>query len=76
VQDDDIIRINTPNRNIDVVLGAAGLDARRAAENVKGATVWKPSEVRPRKVTASLRAYVMLAISADKGAVRDSGKLE
>ena len=76
VQNGDIIRINIPNRSIDVVLSVAELDARRAAENAKGAAAWKPTEVRPRKVSASLKAYAMLATSADKGAVRDLSKLD
>ncbi|AQT61604.1 dihydroxy-acid dehydratase [Cellvibrio mixtus] len=76
VQTGDIIRIDIPNRSINVVLTDAELDARRAAENAKGPLAWKPSEVRPRKVSASLKAYAMLATSADKGAVRDLSKLD
>lgn len=76
VQTGDIIRIDIPNRSINVVLTDAELDARRAAENAKGPLAWKPSEIRPRKVSASLKAYAMLATSADKGAVRDLSKLD
>jgi dihydroxy-acid dehydratase len=76
VQNGDIIRIDIPNRSINVVLTDNELDARRAAENAKGPLAWKPSEVRPRKVSASLKAYAMLATSADKGAVRDLSKLD
>lgn len=64
----DLIRIDIPNRSINVLLSDAELDARRAA---KGPLPWKPAAMRPRKVTASLKAYAMLATSADKGAVRD-----
>lgn len=56
--------------------GVSELDARRAAENAKGPAAWKPSEVRPRKISASLKAYALLATSADKGAVRDLSKLD
>jgi len=41
---------------------------RRAEQDAKG---WKPMKQRPRKVSAALKAYAMLATSADKGAVRD-----
>lgn len=76
VQTGDIIKIDIPNRSINVDLTDAQLEERRAAENAKGAAAWKPTEVRPRKVTASLKAYAMLATSADKGAVRDLSKLD
>ena len=46
--------------------------ARRVEQNAKG---WKPAEPRPRKVSPALRAYALLATSADKGAVRDLEKL-
>jgi len=35
----------------------------------------RPAELRPRKVSAALRAYALLCTSADKGAVRDLEKL-
>ncbi len=37
---------------------------------------WKPAKPRPRKVSAALKAYALLATSADKGAVRDLVKLD
>jgi dihydroxy-acid dehydratase len=76
VRTGDIIKIDIPNRSINVALTENELDARRAEENAKGPAAWKPTEVRPRKVTASLKAYAMLATSADKGAVRDLSKLD
>jgi dihydroxy-acid dehydratase len=42
--------------------------ARRVEQDAKG---WKPVLPRPRKVSSALKAYAMLAMSADKGAVRD-----
>lgn len=42
----------------------------------KGSDAWKPVVQRERKVSAALKAYAMLATSADKGAVRDLSKLE
>jgi dihydroxy-acid dehydratase len=41
----------------------------------KGPLAWKPL-ARVRPVSLALKAYAMLATSADKGAVRDRTKLE
>jgi dihydroxy-acid dehydratase len=76
VEAGDIIHIDIPNRSINVKLSDSELADRRAAMEAKGNLAWKPTEIRPRKVTASLKAYAMLATSADKGAVRDLSKLD
>ncbi|GAB4203983.1 MAG: dihydroxy-acid dehydratase [Tibeticola sp.] len=68
VQPGDRIRIDIPNRRIDVLVSDEELARRRAAQDAKG---WKPAKPRPRKVSAALKAYAMLATSADKGAVRN-----
>ena len=73
VRNGDRIRIDIPNRTIDVLLSDEELAARRAEQDKLG---WKPAKPRPRKVSAALKAYAMLATSADKGAVRDLSKLE
>ncbi|HMW47062.1 MAG TPA: dihydroxy-acid dehydratase [Cellvibrionaceae bacterium] len=72
VQNGDLIRIDIPNRSINVLVSDAELAARREQQNAKG---WKPAEPRPRKVSPALRAYALLATSADQGAVRDLDKL-
>ena len=72
VRNGDRIRIDIPARRIDLLLDDATLAARRAEQDALG---WKPREVRPRKVTGALKAYALLATSADKGAVRDLAKL-
>jgi dihydroxy-acid dehydratase len=72
VRNGDRIRIDIPNRSIDVLVGDAELARRRAAQDAVG---WKPALPRPRKVSAALKAYALLATSADKGAVRDSSLL-
>lgn len=64
----DKIRIDIPNRTIDVLLSEQELDSRRAEQDKIG---WKPLKTRPRKVSAALKAYAMLATSADRGAVRN-----
>ncbi len=73
VRNGDRIRIDIPNRRIDVLLSDAELAARRAEQDAKG---WKPAQPRPRKVSAALKAYAKLAMSADKGAVRDLSMLD
>ena len=72
VKDGDTINIDIPNRAINVDLTDDELASRRAEQDKKG---WQPVEARPRKVSAALKAYAMLATSADKGAVRDLSKL-
>ena len=76
VEEGDIIRIDIPNRSIDVVLPDGELEKRRATMEAKGSEAWAPVKVRPRKVSPALRAYAKMATSADKGAVRDVSKLD
>ncbi|MEC8859209.1 MAG: dihydroxy-acid dehydratase [Pseudomonadota bacterium] len=68
VRNGDRIRIDIPNRRIDMLVSDEELAARRAEQDTLG---WKPAEPRPRKVSAALKAYAMLATSADRGAVRN-----
>ncbi|OWA08510.1 dihydroxy-acid dehydratase [Streptomyces sp. CS227] len=70
VEDGDRIRIDIPNRSIDLLVDDATLDARREALGGR----YEPA-ARERKVSAALRAYAAMATSADKGAVRDVTKL-
>ncbi|WP_156727332.1 dihydroxy-acid dehydratase [Streptomyces apocyni] len=70
VQDGDRIRIDIPNRGIELLVSDEELAARRAALN----GVYAPKS-RERKVSQALRAYAAMATSADKGAVRDVTKL-
>ncbi len=72
VEDGDRIRIDIPARRIDLLLDEATLAQRRAEADARG---WKPREARPRKVTSALKAYALLATSADKGAVRNTALL-
>ena len=73
VRDGDRILIDIPNRSINLLVSEQELLARREAQDAKG---WKPVELRPRKVTTALKAYALLATSADKGAVRDKAMLD
>ncbi|MEY4641046.1 MAG: hypothetical protein RLZZ227_1040 [Pseudomonadota bacterium] len=70
VEPGDMIEIDIPNRTINLKVSDAELHKRRAAMEAKGASAWKPTEVRERKVSKALRAYASMATSADKGAVR------
>ena len=75
VETGDPIRIDIPQRRIDLMIDPALLAQRRADEEAKGKNAWCPAEARPRKVSAALKAYALLATSADMGAVRDLSKL-
>ncbi|MBH1709799.1 dihydroxy-acid dehydratase [Stenotrophomonas maltophilia] len=72
VEDGDRIRIDIPARRIDLLLDETTLAQRRADADARG---WKPRAPRPRKVTSALKAYALLATSADKGAVRNTALL-
>ena len=76
VEHGDTILIDIPNRTINVQLSDSELHARREAMDARGKDAWKPSIQRNRRVSAALKAYALLATSADKGAVRDLSKLD
>ena len=71
VRDGDLISIDIPNRKIELLVGDNMLAERRIEQEKLG---WKPRN-RQRQVSMALKAYAMLATSADKGAVRDRSKL-
>lgn len=67
VEQGDLIRIDIPNRTIELAVDDAELARRRELREAEG---WKPKEHRKRKVSTALRAYAAMATSAAKGAVR------
>ena len=67
VREGDMIDIDIPGRKISLRVSDTDLALRRAEQDAKG---WKPAAPRQRKVSAALKAYALLATSADKGAVR------
>jgi dihydroxy-acid dehydratase len=73
VRDGDRIRIDIPNRSINLLLANDELATRRTEQDAKG---WKPAQPRARKVSTALKAYALLATSADKGAVRNKAMLD
>lgn len=76
IENGDIIEVDIPNRVIRVDISDAELEKRRDIMNGRGAAAWKPAEVRTRVVSKALRAYGIMATSADKGAVRQIDHLE
>jgi dihydroxy-acid dehydratase len=70
VEDGDRIRIDIPNRSIELLVDEVELTRREQALN----GTYAPKN-RDRTVSAALRAYAAMATSADKGAVRDVTKL-
>jgi dihydroxy-acid dehydratase len=73
IENGDTILINIPERTINLQVSNEELDKRRTDRDARG---WKPELARDRKVSAALKAYALLATSADKGAVRDLSKLD
>ncbi|MCE9685990.1 dihydroxy-acid dehydratase [Shewanella sp. AS16] len=75
IENGDRIEIDIPRRSIKLVVADAELARRREAMQALGPLAWKPVG-RQRYVSLALKAYALLATSADKGAVRDRSKLE
>jgi len=76
IAEGDSIEIDIPNRTINVHLDDTELSTRRQEMEARGSKAWKPTEVRTRKVSRALKAYALLATSADKGAVRNAELLD
>jgi dihydroxy-acid dehydratase len=74
VEDGDLIAIDIPGRRIDLKVSEETLRSRRDAMETREAP-WQAAS-RHRPLTASLKTFAALATSADKGAVRDTSKLE
>ncbi len=75
VENGDRIHIDIPNRGIHLLISDAEMAARREKQTARGKDAYKPLD-RQRVVSPALKAYALLATSADKGAVRDLAKLE
>ncbi len=76
IEEGDSIEIDIPNRTIKALLTDEMFAERRQAMVSKGRDAWKPVEVRPRKISAALRAYAAMTTSAAFGAVRDVEQIE
>ncbi|WP_395399473.1 dihydroxy-acid dehydratase [Arthrobacter sp. UC242_113] len=73
VENGDIISIDISQRSMQLEVSDEILTERREKLLVNGG--YKPKN-RDRQVTGALRAYAAMALSADKGAVRDVSLLE
>ena len=69
VEDGDRIEIDIPTRKIHLAVSDEELARRKTAEEARGGRAYTPP-ARERKVSKALKAYALLATSADKGAVR------
>jgi dihydroxy-acid dehydratase len=69
VQDGDTIEIDIPARKIHAAVPEKIFTERRREEEKKGPLAFKPVG-RDRPISQALKAYALLAASADKGAVR------
>ena len=74
LQEGDLIRIDIPNRTIDVKVPDAELAERRKQAEALGPEAYRPPN-RQRPVSQALQAYAALTTSAAHGAVRDVGQL-
>ncbi|MBQ4813431.1 dihydroxy-acid dehydratase [Pseudoalteromonas luteoviolacea] len=75
IENGDLVAIDIHARSIDVLLDETELNLRREKQLARGKDAFKPLD-RERVVSSALKAYALLATSADKGAVRDLAKLE
>ncbi len=75
VEDGDIIRIDIPERTIELQIGDDVLAERRAAMDARGDRAWQPVEKRERQVSTALKAYALMTTSAARGAIRDVEQL-
>jgi dihydroxy-acid dehydratase len=69
VEDGDTIKIDIPGRSINLVIDEQELIRRRKQEESRGAAAFTPKN-RQHTVSKALRAYAMMATSADQGAYR------
>ncbi len=69
VKNGDTIKIDIPNRKINLDVSPTEMSRRRGREEEKGKLAFTPTD-RNRVVSAALQAYALLASSADKGAIR------
>jgi len=74
VREGDLIRIDIPQRKLELLVTNEELETRRADMNASGRDAWRPN--RDRQVSPALRTYALTTTSAARGAVRDITRLE
>lgn len=76
IEDGDQIEVDIPKRTIHLHVSDEEIMVRRNRLDARSDGGWKPEIPRDREVSYSLKAYALLASSADKGGVRDRSKLD
>ena len=76
IENGDPIVIDIPARTLAVTLSSHILKQRHKRMQAKKNQAWKPQKKRHRTVSSALKAYALLATSADQGAVRNRNLLE
>ena len=76
IEQGDVIKIDIPNRSINVDVTDEVLAERRVKMELRGKKSWLPVEERPRKISTALRVYAAMATSAAYGGVRDVARIE
>ena len=74
IEEGDRVRIDIPNRTLDLLVTAAELAQRRQRMEALGADAYQPLK-RKRYVSQALQAYAALTTSAAQGAVRDVAQI-
>lgn len=69
IKSGDRIKIDIPERKIDLDVSSTELDERRKKEEARGDRAFTPVS-RERNISNALKAYSKFAASADKGAIR------
>jgi len=75
IENGDTIEIDIVKRSIVLAVSDEELATRKEAMEARGKKAYRPVN-RQRTVSTALKAYALLATSADKGAVRDTTLLE
>ncbi|MDE2924915.1 MAG: dihydroxy-acid dehydratase [Acidobacteriota bacterium] len=74
VEEGNLIRIDIPNRTLELAVPDEELTRRRRQTEARGRDAYRPSD-RHRPISQALAAYAALTTSAAQGAVRDISQL-
>lgn len=74
VEEGDLVRIDIPNRTLELAVPDTELTRRRRQMEARGRDAYRPRD-RHRPISQALAAYAALTTSAAQGAVRDISQL-
>ncbi len=74
IREGDRIRIDIPERKLELLVNDEEQKRRRASMDALGRNGWQPK--RDRRVSPALRAYALTTTSAARGAIRDISRFE